>query len=202
MWNPKHSGGWGAHPWTPGAGWETAGLARARAPQGAQRGQEGERRAAGATAPAFALAREDGFQEVFCLFVLGRYIRCLRARLAAEMDGAASRDRAQRRCALDPAERQLSAAGREPFKNMDGLPKLPRRHTALLLAALRSGREARLSSRAHSLLRAPADGTCCKHLAWLICSHCPRSHPQLLAREVASQDFARSQVNPCGFGSS
>lgn len=54
-------------------------------------------------------------------------------------------------------------AGREPFKNMNGLPKLPRRHTALLHAALRRGREARLCCRAQGLLqtrlRAPAANT-------------------------------------------
>lgn len=67
---------------------------------------------AGARAPAFALAQEDGFQELSCLFVLGRYIRCLAAWLAAEKRGAGSRDRALRRCALDPAEQQLRAACR------------------------------------------------------------------------------------------
>lgn len=69
-----------------------------------------------------------------------------------------------------------------PLKNMDGLAKLPRRHTASLHAALRRGREARLSCKAQGLLRTPAESTCYKHLAWPSCSHCPRSHPELLAR--------------------
>ncbi|MEJ1284792.1 hypothetical protein NN561_015781 [Cricetulus griseus] len=55
-----------------------------------------------------------------------------------------------------------------------------------------AGKLGSVGSRVQGRLRAPAESTCCKHLAWLICSHCPRSHPGVLARLQAKTSHDRT----------
>lgn len=79
------------------------------------------------------------------------------------MQGAGSRDRAQRRCTLDPAEQRLWVAGREPFKKygwaLQTPSKTPPRCTPHCAEAGKLGSAAKPRASCEHLLRAPATNT-------------------------------------------